>query len=53
MEMITKYKLILEKDGCSVLEDSVCIEDVSIMGSRPNCAEFEKKIRDYIRGLNP
>lgn len=51
--MKTEYRLILQKNNDSILEDTISIEDVSVMGNRPNCAEFEKKIRDYIRGLNP
>lgn len=50
--MITKFKVILKKDLNEVLEDTVEIEDVGIFNT-PNAKEFEKKIRDYIRGLNP
>jgi hypothetical protein len=50
--MKTVYKLILKKNLDVILEDTIEIEDVSIMGTT-NAKEFEKKIRDYIRGLNP
>lgn len=50
--MITEYKLILKKNDDLILEDTILIEDPSVMSS-PNAKEFEKKIRDYIRSLNP
>ncbi len=50
--MKTVYKLILKRNLDVILEDTIEIEDVSIM-STTNAKEFEKKIRDYIRGLNP
>ena len=52
MKMKTEYRLILKKNLDEILEDTIEIEDASIM-STPNAKEFEKKIRDYIRGLNP
>ena len=51
--MQVEYRLILKRDDKSVLEDTIIIEEVSVMGNRPNSREFEKKIRDYVRGLNP
>lgn len=50
--MKTEYRLILKKNDDSILEDTIVVEDASTL-SNPNGSEFEKKIRDYIRGLNP
>lgn len=50
--MKNEYRIILKKNGNSIIEDTIIIDDLSIM-STPNGAEFEKKIRDYIRSLNP
>ena len=53
LEMNVEYRLILKKDDKSILEDTIVIEEVSVLGNRPNSKEFEKKIREYIRGLTP
>ncbi len=49
---MTEFRLILERDGRSILEDTINVKDCSVMYT-PNADEFETKIRNYIRGLNP
>jgi hypothetical protein len=50
--MINEYRLILKKNDNSMLEDTIEIVEDGVM-STPNSTAFEKKIRDYIRSLNP
>lgn len=45
--MIAEYRLILKRDEKSILEDTIVLD-----GFSTDLASFEKRIRDYIRGLN-
>ena len=47
--MQVEYRLILKRNDDSILEDTVIIDDFPDM---EKTGAFEKKIRDYIRGLN-